>query len=76
VTSASRIEPPDVVQAVERYVDSELRDAAQYENSAPLDEDGVWSLHTLAAEVYALGYQDGERAESERSRRAAQRKTP
>ncbi|AJW38551.1 hypothetical protein NY08_519 [Rhodococcus sp. B7740] len=27
----------------------------------------MWSLHALAARIYARGFEDGERAESERS---------
>lgn len=63
---APRIEPPQVVQAVESYVSKALHDAENYSNSTPLDESGVWSLHTLAAEIYALGWKDGEAAEARR----------
>lgn len=63
-----RIEPSEVVRAVEAYVGKELSDARQYSNREPLDESGIWSLHRLAAEVYAMGYAAGEMAESERGR--------
>lgn len=56
------IEPSDVVAAVEGYVARELSDAVQYENRAPLDESGIYSLHSLAADVYARGFADGAHA--------------
>lgn len=64
-----RIEPTDVILKVEQYVDKEIHDAGEYSNRELLDQSGVWSLHALAAEIYALGFDDGERAEGERSRR-------
>ncbi len=63
-----------VAQAVEEYVDSELSDAAKYENRTPLDESGIRSLHRLAARIYQMGYDAGERVESERNRYGARRK--
>lgn len=65
-----RILPSSLVVAVDGYVERELRDAAQYDNRQPLDESGVWSLHTLAAKCYAAGWADGEAAEGERARAA------
>jgi hypothetical protein len=56
------IEPLTVAEAVENYVESELHDEAKYENRKPLDESGVWSLHALAARIYAQGWADGRRA--------------
>ncbi len=53
------IEPADVAHLVDLYVDSELRDEAKYDNRTPLDGSGVFSLHRIAAEIYALGYRDG-----------------
>lgn len=64
--SGSLIEPPDVVQLVDDYVYKALRDGKKYDNSEPLDESGVWSLHRLAAQVYAEGYKAGEAAEARR----------
>lgn len=60
------VEPRVVVEQVEQYVDEELRDARKYENSTPLDESGVGSLHRLAANIYAIGFADGESASRER----------
>ena len=70
-----RILPRSLIEAVDRYVERELDDAAKYDNKHPLDEDGIWSLHTLAAKIYAVGWGDGEAAERERMRaeRARQR---
>lgn len=70
---SARIVPTAVIDVVESYVHSELDDAQRYENRQPLDESGVWSLHRLAAEIYELGWGDGERAESRRNDGARQR---
>ena len=63
-----QVEPVAVADLVERYVDQELRDAAKYDNSTPLDHSGVWSLHRLAAQIYTLGHEDGERVADARHR--------
>lgn len=73
--SEQRIEPSEVVMAVEMYVEGELRDEEKYDNRKPLDESGIYGLHLLAAKVYALGYDAGERAATERERRIRQRGT-
>lgn len=56
------IEPAEIVQLVERYVGKELRDAEQYDNRTPLDSSGVYSLHLLAAEIYAVAWDHATRA--------------
>ena len=66
-------EPAHVVAMVEDYVRTELHDAEQYTNRAPLDESGIWSLHAMAAEIYAAGWRDGERAAEERERQIRSR---
>lgn len=58
---AHHIEPVAVAERVDRYVGRALHDAARVDNSTPLDESGVWELHRLAAEIYALGHEAGER---------------
>lgn len=68
-----RLEPSEVLNAVEEYVYSQLSDARKYDNREPLDESGVWSLHKLAADVYAMGWEAGERAQAERDRHQARR---
>jgi hypothetical protein len=62
------IEPREVAEAVERYVDAELADARKYDNRTPLDDSGVWSLHRLAASVFALGFEAGEQVAEVRAR--------
>lgn len=61
------IEPMPVVELVDNYVRRALHDADRYDNSELLDESGVFSLHRVAAEIYALGFRDGEDAESRRN---------
>jgi hypothetical protein len=50
-----------------------LADARNYENRSPLDDSGVWDLHRLAAQIYALGFDDGEIVAGIRARGVAQR---
>lgn len=64
---APRIVSGAVAQLVEEYVSSELSDKAKYDNRTPLDESGIWSLHTLAATIYALAFNDGARVEATRN---------
>lgn len=52
-------EPAEVAQMVEQYVDKAHSDAAKYDNSTPLDSGGVYSLHMLAADIYAMGWAAG-----------------
>lgn len=66
-TTEHRIVTPDVVDMVDLYVEGELSDAAKYSNSTPLDESGIWSLHRLAAEIYARGFAAGEQVEAKRN---------
>lgn len=58
--SESIIEPREVAEAVERYVAAEFAESRKFENRKPLDDSGVWSLHRLAATVFALGFAAGE----------------
>lgn len=73
MTDNARILPRALVNRVDEYVESELNQAAQYDNRTLLDESGVWSLHRLAAAIYAAGWSDGESAEAERDRAARRR---
>lgn len=68
MSTESQILPVNLVQEVDSYVDKALEDAIKYSNSAPLDESGVYSLHLLAARIYAAGFADGQRAMHERDR--------
>ncbi|MCW6003901.1 hypothetical protein K1W54_04795 [Micromonospora sp. CPCC 205371] len=71
--SESIIEPREVAEAVERYVAQELAEARKYENRTPLDDSGVWSLHRLAANIFALGFAAGEQVADIRARGQRQR---
>jgi hypothetical protein len=66
--SESIIEPREVAEAVERYVDAEFAEARKFENRRPLDDAGVWGLHRLAATVFALGFEAGEHVAEVRAR--------
>lgn len=68
------VEPKRIVELVEGFVNDEHDDDRKYTNRTPLDESGVWTLHQLAAEIYALGFQDGVRAEEARQRGKRERK--
>lgn len=65
--------PQTVVHAVEEYVYKELSDKQKYENREPLDESGIWSLHRLAARIYAMGFDAGGAIEADRGRAERQR---
>jgi len=67
------IEPIGIVQIVEDYIRSELGSCEKYENRTPLDYSGTYSLHELAATIYAAGFHDGARSASERERQASRR---
>ena len=69
------IEPTDICQMVETYVYKELDDARKFDNSEPLDESGIWSLHQLARRIYARGVEDGVRQEQTRTNAQRQRDT-
>jgi hypothetical protein len=63
---SERILPSELVMRVDLYVDKELHDARKYDNREPFDYSGIYSLHSLAAEIYASGWRDGERAQATR----------
>lgn len=54
--------PQGIVDAVDDYIRSELRDCARYSNRAPLDGSGIWSLRRLVEQAYARGYDAGHSA--------------
>lgn len=68
------VEPQEVAELVERYVETELSNAAKFDNCTPLDESGIYSLHRLGAELYALGHESGERVADARNRGRDNRK--
>lgn len=67
------VEPFAVAQIVETFVDGEHRAAVQYSNRSPLDDSGVFDLHTLAARIYALGFNEGATVEGWRKHEAHNR---
>ena len=62
----SNVEPRAIAGLVETFVNDEHEDARKYSNRTPLDESGVWTLHQLAAEIYAVGFDDGLRTSEAR----------
>lgn len=67
------VEPFAVAQLVEQYASDQHRTAVQYSNREVLDESGVFDLHTLAARVYALGFNEGAAVEGWRKHEQRQR---
>ena len=61
-----RVMPVQVAQLVNGYAASELADSRKYSNRQPLDDSGIFSLHRLAAEIYAAGFTAGEQVAEER----------
>jgi len=61
VKSGVAVEPRAIANLVETFVNDEYEDDRKYENRTPLDESGVWTLHQLAAEIYAAGFEEGLR---------------
>lgn len=51
---------PDVVNLVDDYVRTETGQAQKYDNRSPFDESGIFSLHLLAATIFAKGYELGQ----------------
>ena len=68
------VEPNVIAAMVEGFVNDEYDDDRKYENRTPLDSSGVWSLHQLAAEIYAAGFEEGARTEEARQRGTRERK--
>jgi hypothetical protein len=67
-------EPRRIAALVEDYVDRAHDHAAKYDNSTPLDESGVWSLHELAATIYEAGFADGAAVQGIREQGLRQRR--
>jgi hypothetical protein len=57
------VEPFAVAQLVETYATDQHREVAKYTNRELLDESGIYDLHTLAARIYALGFNEGAAVE-------------
>lgn len=67
MTEQTPPEPEAVVMMVEQYVRNELAAEQAASNRKPLDESGIYSLHMVAARIYAAGFADGERAAERRA---------
>ncbi|WP_037162597.1 hypothetical protein [Rhodococcoides fascians] len=67
------VEPLEVGQLVEAYVEDERSLAAKYDNRSLLDEGGIAELHRLAARIYARGHFDGSCVANDRHNRRRQR---
>jgi hypothetical protein len=63
----------EITQMVDDFIDREHCDAAKYTNRTPLDDSGAFSLHQLAADIYALGFSEGQRVEMFRKMQEHQR---
>lgn len=74
MSNHGRIEPTEVVRLVETYVESELSDIQKYSNRTAFDRSGVFGLHAVAAEIYAVAWADAERSVMEREQQAARRR--
>lgn len=68
------VEPQAIADLVEDFVNDEHEDDRKYTNRAPLDSSGVWTLHQLAAEIYAIGFNDGLLTSEVRARGAQVRR--
>lgn len=74
MSNQSRIEPTEVVRLVETYVESERSDFQRYSNRTAFDGVGVYGLHAMAAEIYAVAWADAERSVMAREQQAARRR--
>ena len=68
------VEPKAIAELVESFVNDEHEDARKYSNRTLLDESAVWTLHQLAADIYAAGFDAGSRTVEARERGTRQRK--
>lgn len=69
------VEPQAIANLIETFVNDEYEDDRKYENRTPLDESGVWTLHQLAAAIYALGFEEGLRTAERREQGRRSRKS-
>lgn len=60
-------EPANVAQQVDSWVSDQFRNARKWENSELLDDNGTFTLHRLAASIYAQGHAAGEQVERNRA---------
>ena len=60
------VEPKVIADLVESFISSEHEDARKYSNRTLLDSSSAWTLHQLAAEIYAVGFDEGLRTSEAR----------
>jgi len=68
------VEPKAVADLVEAFINDEHEDARKYSNRTLLDSSSAWTLHQLAADIYAAGFEEGLRTSEARERGTRERK--
>lgn len=68
------VEPFEVARLVDQYADDQHLAASKYTNSEPLDESGIYTLHNVAARIYALGFKEGQQVQNWRDSAERSRK--
>ena len=67
------VEPKAVADLVEAFINDEHEDARKYSNRTLLDSSSAWTLHQLAADIYAAGFEEGLRTSEAREQGRRQR---
>ena len=67
------VEPKAVADLVEAFINDEHEDARKYSNRTLLDSLSAWTLHQLAADIYAAGFEEGLRTAEAREQGRRQR---
>ena len=67
------VEPKAIAELVETFINDEHEDARKYSNRTLLDSSSAWTLHQLAADIYAAGFEEGMRTSEARERGARER---
>jgi len=67
------VEPKAIAELVESFINDEHEDARKYSNRTLLDSLSAWTLHQLAADIYAAGFEEGMRTSEARERGTRQR---
>ena len=68
------VEPKAIADLVESFINDEHEDARKYSNRTLLDSSSAWTLHQLAADIYAAGFEEGVRTEEAREQGTRRRK--
>jgi len=67
------VEPKAIAALVESFINDEHDDARKYTNRTLLDSSSAWTLHQLAADIYAAGFEEGLRTSEAREQGRRQR---